>query len=370
VGNGLSKKLDFSIVQAAFDARGLILLSNESEYRNAQSPLRFLCPLHLSEGEQNKTWSNFIKPQGCKYCGNKQARDSRRVYDFDKDIKSGFKDSNCELLTTESEFESTPVKDDLILRFICHKHINAGIQRKKLNSFKLRKSCCQYCANQKINDERKRNTFVKIKLAFDKKGLILKTTVEEYLGAHSPLEYYCPKHLNEIQITTWGSFRNYKDQCLFCRYCSNIKLANERRQGALKQLSHYLRDYIITWRKDSMVSSRFKCVITGGKFDVVHHLHSYNQILKETLGELNIPLYDDYSAYTFDELNLIKERLLRNHYKYPLGVCLREDIHKEYHSIYGHNNTPEQFEEFKQFKLNQLKQNELTQHQQQICEVK
>ena len=46
--------------------------------------------------------------------------------------------------------------------------------------------------------------------------------------------------------------------------------------------------------------------------------------------------------------------MIEIHYSHPLGVCLRRDIHIEFHRIYGNgHNTKEQFDEFvKNYKNN------------------
>ena len=55
------------------------------------------------------------------------------------------------------------------------------------------------------------------------------------------------------------------------------------------------------------------------------------------------------SEYSKEELNNITNLCVELHYKYELGVCLTEEEHKLFHSIYGReNNTIEQYKEFKQ----------------------
>ena len=50
---------------------------------------------------------------------------------------------------------------------------------------------------------------------------------------------------------------------------------------------------------------------------------------------------------TLDEKKLIVETLKKEHSKHPLGVCLRHDIHVQFHTEYGSGcNTVEQFLDF------------------------
>jgi hypothetical protein len=53
---------------------------------------------------------------------------------------------------------------------------------------------------------------------------------------------------------------------------------------------------------------------------------------------------------------MLENEVVRLHYNYPMGVCLRKDIHKLFHVLYGSkNNTPEQFNEFqKRYELGEF----------------
>ena len=125
-------------------------------------------------------------------------------------------------------------------------------------------------------------------------------------------------------------------------------------KGGITPLAKHLREKINQWKKDSFKQTNYRCVITGVKGSaVVHHLTGFNTILFETMETLNLPIYQTISEYTPEELKLIENKCLELHYKYGLGVVLSEEVHKEFHSIYGYgDNTPEQFKEFKQMKLN------------------
>lgn len=51
--------------------------------------------------------------------------------------------------------------------------------------------------------------------------------------------------------------------------------------------------------------------------------------------------------YSNEEISLIENKLLENHYKYGLGVCLSKEMHYLYHHEYGSIDIiPEKFEEF------------------------
>ena len=55
----------------------------------------------------------------------------------------------------------------------------------------------------------------------------------------------------------------------------------------------------------------------------------------------------EYSDYSQKELEYILEKFLIVHNTYPLGVCVRKDIHSFYHSIYSKCvNNEDQWNEF------------------------
>ena len=61
-------------------------------------------------------------------------------------------------------------------------------------------------------------------------------------------------------------------------------------------------------------------------------------------------LYIGYKLFNKKEKKPeITSAFIDEHNKYPLGVCIRKDIHDLFHSIYGrYNNTQEQWERFKE----------------------
>lgn len=129
--------------------------------------------------------------------------------------------------------------------------------------------------------------------------------------------------------------------------------------GVYNYLSEYIRKRNKQWKKDSSKKCNYQCIVTGNRFQAIHHLYGMNLILNETLEELKISDKEKFDDYTQDEL----ERILNHFYivqaRYPLGVCLTKEIHKQFHDIYGYgNNTPEQFEEFL-YKFNNKKINKV-----------
>ena len=111
-------------------------------------------------------------------------------------------------------------------------------------------------------------------------------------------------------------------------------------------LSKFLRGHIQTWKSESMKKCNYQCILTGSKDFEIHHMYGFANILNETIEEYNIEL-KDYHEYTQEELNDILEKFLNIHDRYPLGVCVRKDIHTLYHSIYSKCvNNEEQWNQF------------------------
>ena len=72
-----------------------------------------------------------------------------------------------------------------------------------------------------------------------------------------------------------------------------------------------------------------------------------NLILNETLEYLQIEIKEKFEDYSEEELDDIVKTFLEKQNNYPLGVCLKKDIHKQFHDKYGYgNNTIEQWNEF------------------------
>jgi hypothetical protein len=127
-------------------------------------------------------------------------------------------------------------------------------------------------------------------------------------------------------------------------------------QGGISELYAHLRRNIGAWKQESMKSSNYKCFITGDEFDDIHHLYSFDNIVIDTLKNLNLPIKSKINEYTQKELILIEKECLRIHMQ-NIGVCLRRDVHISFHQQYGYgNNTPEQFDDFKMNYFSNIKE--------------
>lgn len=135
--------------------------------------------------------------------------------------------------------------------------------------------------------------------------------------------------------------------------CPKCQLENRSREnhynwkGGISSIHGYLRNQLNDWRTLSVTKSNYRCVITGDKFDDIHHLYSFNKIVKEVLLESKISLKESISDYNENELNTLSKLIKDKHIIYGEGVCLSHSIHNLYHKIYGYDNTLKQFEEFK-----------------------
>ena len=119
-----------------------------------------------------------------------------------------------------------------------------------------------------------------------------------------------------------------------------------------ENIAKFFRGHIHEWKNQSMETCNFQCILTGSHDFAIHHLYSFNLILKETLeilDEENVLNGTDVEDYSKDELEYILQNFLDVHSNYPLGVCVRKDIHDLFHRIYGSGgNTQIQWKQFVQ----------------------
>lgn len=95
-----------------------------------------------------------------------------------------------------------------------------------------------------------------------------------------------------------------------------------------------------------MESCQWKCVLTGSKDFEIHHLYGVSNILSDIISKHHIQ-EKQIEKYTQDELDNITQLFIKEQAKYPLGVCVKKDIHVLFHRLYGqYYNTPEQWYQF------------------------
>lgn len=111
-------------------------------------------------------------------------------------------------------------------------------------------------------------------------------------------------------------------------------------------LKRLLRARTWNWKQNSMKECNYRCVLTGDKEFHIHHLYGFSDIFNIFVDIKNLT-EAKITSYSFEELEDICNEFIHFHDTYPLGVCVREDLHVLFHSMYGkHNNTPEQWNEF------------------------
>ena len=127
----------------------------------------------------------------------------------------------------------------------------------------------------------------------------------------------------------------------------SLGLSREKETSCYLGLYDYLRKNNIFWKKDSMKNCNFKCVLSGKRFDDIHHIYSFNKIVSEVIELLNIDVSKSMSDFSKKELKTILHTFRNIQSNYPLGVCLTKEIHTLFHNLYGYGNTTEiQWNEF------------------------
>ncbi len=307
------------------------------EYSGMNRKGKFIC----NEGH---TWmanvSSVCTSNGCPIC-------SKRIKHSLSFVSEYMGKYGCVLLSTEYK----NLQSKLFVQYSC-----GHIGEISFANFKKGKRCRQ-CSMKKsgVNHRISRDEIIK---TIESKGYIFIEFVGGYFGiSNSIISYKCP--CGFLNIRPAQSI--YHD--LFCLDCAKeeriLKYSRENSpgwKGGTTPLIIYLNKQIYEWKKESMENCKYKCVITGDRFDAIHHIYSKNMIIREALIETGLEIKRKIQDYSEKELLLLVNTFRNLHKLHPLGVCLRKDIHDLFHKIYGSgNNTPEQWNDF----VNKIKNKEI-----------
>lgn len=113
---------------------------------------------------------------------------------------------------------------------------------------------------------------------------------------------------------------------------------------------YYTVNYFRIFIDDIVLSNKdTKCDISGEKKNlVVHHLNiGYSKLLHEAFDNVNIKFQNRIADLTLDQIDLVKDELIKLHKEKAKFVTLTYGEHKRYHEIYKNEITEEAYKEFK-----------------------
>lgn len=188
-----------------------------------------------------------------------------------------------------------------------------------------------------------------VKSKFIQMGFIPLFEDNEYKNLNSKLKCVCKHHQDIIQYKTYNGLLD-GDGCI---YCSRERTSGENHwnwQGGITDIKNHLRNCVSLkmWKEDSLKYWQYRCIISNSQKNLeIHHIVSFNTLLKMVFEQTNIQIKENLIDYTEEELNILERKLLQLHYYYGFGVPIRKDLHKKFHSIYGYgDNTKTQLQDF------------------------
>lgn len=306
-----------------------ILLS--CDYENSATPLSFQCKCG---NKFNRTFAKFLycKQYICPTCARKNQAEKQKAPL--QEIKEFISKSGCEYVSGEYKNNNSP----LTIKCFCG---NTFV--KDFSHFKRGQNRCPQCGNKALKKARTKYSLEKAKDMLQKRGYAL--LENEYIDCQTPMRCTCEKgHEFTIKL---AYFMNGHSGC---KLCANESLKGENHynyKGGESEVIDYFRKHLKEWKMTVAKKYNYVCALTGSKKDcVVHHIISFNTILKEACEETNLSLRQKIKDYTKEEFERLEKAVMDKH-TIDNGVLLQRKVHNRFHAIYGKgNNTKEQFLEF------------------------
>jgi hypothetical protein len=111
---------------------------------------------------------------------------------------------------------------------------------------------------------------------------------------------------------------------------------NGRWQGGITDTYRELRSDTKDWQNESMEFCKYKCVITNGEFDNIHHTEPFKNIVEKVFEITNIEKKISVLDYNAEEFEMLRNTLKELHEFYGFGACVCKKVHKLFHDLYGY----------------------------------
>lgn len=109
---------------------------------------------------------------------------------------------------------------------------------------------------------------------------------------------------------------------------------NGRWKGGTSDLSVQLRRDIVDWKKSSSEFCNYKCILTGLRFQNIHHVISFNSMLQNALSDTGLNKKDKVADYTYEEYQSLRDKIVQYHSSTLYGACLCKELHELFHKEY------------------------------------
>lgn len=200
MNNNYNRKYTFNDAINAFANTNYILLSNESEYKNVNTKLRYLCKKHSGKGEMKITLNHILRGRGCYYCGREK---TEKAHIIELDKKS---DKNLCESKGFKYIDTTRENGKIIIIFICNNHKELGIQSMGKHNMMRDIHGCKYCSGKQLP-----KWYIMKKMKDINPYLEL---LEDYKNLTTRIKCRCTKH----NIVTYKTMQNILrgEGCIEC----------------------------------------------------------------------------------------------------------------------------------------------------------
>lgn len=305
-----------------------------TEYKNSSTPLLFMCNKCGKTFERD--WNHLKRGRfSCQSCSHKVESNItiQTVKDF---ILENDKNNECTLLSTVYKNSSTPLS---FCCNICGKEFQRDYEHLVRGKGRFR---CPTCGIS-IGAKTLKYSEADVDKELGKKEYL---RIGPYKNAQTPFLATC-KRGHQFTI----SFSNYLAGHSGCKQCAIIDNSGENSplwKGGESEVIDKLRKSLKDWKFSVMKRDNFLCQITKEHDDlVVHHIDSFNTIIKKASSESGIPIYRKVKDYdSLLDFEKLKNKVLELH-TLNIGITLTRKIHNDFHKKYGKgNNTREQFNDY------------------------
>lgn len=312
---------------------------NISNYTMAHAYANFHC--NICGNNWIAIAESVARENGCPEC--RKIKASKLYRKSIEEVIKYFAENNCKYLSGEY----INGRSKLEIQFEC-----SHIAWMNFNDFRDGNRCpqCRELRMRQTIGEKTKNKVLEFLESIDYKLISFSS---EIVNWNTDVIYKCRYghvETRNVRMLLRGQSRKSPEKCKECtkiwQTLNQTGSKGSNWQGGLTDLKSFLSKYIKDWKKKSIANSNYRCVISGERFDDVHHIQSFNLILKESIADLGFELKETVGEYLEEELFLLVNKIKELHEKYP-GVALKRSWHKKFHQIFGMgDNTPEQWSEF------------------------